>query len=33
MAPQVKAAPMDKDGKITPSVAGSLSAMITSRQI
>ena len=33
MAPQVKAAPMDKDGKITPSVAGSLSAMITSRQL
>lgn len=33
MIPQVKAAPMDKDGKITPSVAGSLSAMITSRQL
>ena len=33
MAPQVKAAPMDKDGKITPAVAGSLSAMITSRQL
>ncbi len=33
MAPQVKAAPMDKNGKITPAVAGSLSAMITSRQL
>ena len=33
MIPQVKAAPMDKDGKITPAVAGSLSAMITSRQL
>ena len=33
MAPQVKAAPMDKDGKITPAVAGALSAMITSRQL
>ena len=33
MVPQVKAAPMDKDGKITPAVAGSLSAMITSRQL
>ena len=33
MIPQVKAAPMDKDGKITPAVAGTLSAMITSRQL
>lgn len=33
MAPQVKAAPMDKNGKITPAVAGALSAMITSRQL
>lgn len=33
MIPQVKAAPMDKDGKITPAVAGALSAMITSRQL
>jgi len=33
MVPQVKAAPMNKDGKITPAVAGTLSAMITSRQL
>ena len=29
LSPQIKAAPMNKDGKITPAVAGSLSAMIT----
>lgn len=31
--PQIKAAPMDKDGKLTSPVAGALSAMITSRQL
>ena len=33
LAQQIKAAPMDKNGKITPTVAGALSAMITSRQL